>query len=80
MGKASLVFIGVIAVYGIAKLFVKSRSDDWWREHPNHPKGMWANDPFHEGGTIDTIVDVLFYVVLFGVGIASCSGAINLSD
>lgn len=80
MEKAALVFVGIIAAWWVAHLFVKSRSDDWWREHPDHPKKLWAADPFHKGGTIDAAINLFFVVVLFGVGIASCTGIIDLSD
>jgi hypothetical protein len=80
MEKVELVFVGIIAAWCIAHLFVKSRSDDWWREHENDPKRNWRNDPFHEGGTIDCAVNILFSIILFGFGIASCSGLIDLSD
>lgn len=80
MEKAILVFVGIFAAWWVAEMFVKSRSDDWWREHPDHPKTLWKADPFRKGGTIDSAVNLLFGALLFGVTVASCTGVIDLSD
>lgn len=77
MEKATLIFVGIIVAWWIAHMFVKSRSDDWWRDHENDPKRNGRNDPFHEKGTIYCAVDLVFGIILFGVVVASCSGALS---
>lgn len=79
MTKADTLFFALIAaVFGII-LFRSALSNAWKKGRGLSPDQDSKDNPYKDDEKFANIVGAVFYIILFGVGIASCTGIIDLS-